>query len=283
MTNTVYDIITDKVCTMLDKGIVPWHQPWKGGDAPRNLSGSQYRGLNIWLLEATRQDHAYKSNVWMTFKQANGLGAHVRKGEHGTAVIFWKMLETKDKDGEKDTFPLLRYFTVFNADQVDGYTPPTTEEGSEFAPILEAENIAANMQNAPRIVNGGRASYSPISDAVTIPPCNDFEDAGSYYSTLFHELTHSTGHASRLGRFSENDTHHPHLKDEIYSKEELIAEMGAAYLCGTANITGTFDNSAAYIASWLQALKNNRTLLVKAASAAQKAADYILNKQTIPA
>jgi antirestriction protein ArdC len=285
----VYEIITEQILDQLKKGTVPWHKPWKGaGEWPKNfVSGKPYRGLNVFVLHL----QGYSSPYWLTFNQAKAKGGHIKKGEKSTMVTFWKKIEAKkkttiDTDGnkvevEKDPYFLLRYYRVFNVEQCEGLKLPEvkSEETLEFTPIETCEQIVAGMPQKPEISHGGgRACYSPSSDKVTMPMQNSFDSEPEYYSTLFHELTHSTGHKSRLDR------------DEIvnlcpfgttnYSKEELVAEMGAAFLCGEAGIeNNTIDNSAAYVANWVQKFEDQPKMVVCAASAAQKAVDFILNKK----
>src|SRR5215472_2072673 len=275
-----YDLVTARIIEALEAGIVPWHRPWKTGPAngPRSLStGKPYQGVNVWVLEATAALRGYESRYWTTFKGAKERGGSVRKGEKGTAIVFWKFIEKTNAEGEKDRIPFLRYFTVFNLDQCDDVAEPTentTFEPEPFEPIAMAERIAAEMPNRPNVNHGGdRAYYSPMLDYVQMPLQVQFETPSAYYSTLFHELTHSTAHASRLNRKNAVANN---FGDESYSREELCAEMGAAFLCGFAGIDVRVSEHASYIGSWLKALKDDRKLVVSAAVAAQKAADYIL-------
>lgn len=286
MSQKVYEIITDRIAKTLEAGTVPWHKPWKvAGQPDCNLvSGKPYRGINVWLTLASTLEFSFTSPYWLTFKQCQGLGGRVKKGEKGTPIVFWNFKEIVEeaKDGNEakvKKIPMARYYTVFNADQCEGlekHIPKPEWEGKPFNPIAEAEKIVAGYQGKPAITEGGaRACYSPSRDTVTMPPRQAFDSPAEWYSTLFHELTHSTGHASRLAREGVVENHF--FGDEAYSKEELIAEMGAAFLSGMAGIeNATVNNSAAYIAHWLKALKNDPKLIIQAASAAQKAADLIL-------
>jgi antirestriction protein ArdC len=282
----VYSIITARITDQLANGTVPWHRPWKSGGpagAPRNLSsGKPYRGVNVFLLSSL----GYTSPYFVTYRQAVERGGHVRKGEHGAPVVFWKWLETTAPEGDgsaADRRAMLRYYTVFNVSQCDGLDAPAVPTmAADVAPIESAERIVAAMLDAPGIVHGGdRACYSPTFDRVAMPARTTFDGPEAYYSTLFHELTHSTGHASRLNR--------PTLMDLCpfgstnYSKEELVAEMGAAYLCAFSGIENrTIDNSAAYIASWLRRLKDDTRLVVHAAAQAQRAVDFIMGTSAVP-
>jgi antirestriction protein ArdC len=276
MSNNVYQIITDKIVAKLEEGAAPWSKPWKvtGAEgAPRNLkSGKAYRGINVFLLSC----QGYESPYWLTFKQAKAKGGSVRKGEKGTQVVFWKWIEKKSTDGdEPERFPILRYYTVFNVEQCDGvdYPKAKAEPVSEFEAIAAAELVVENMRNRPEITHGGdRACYSPTLDVVKMPKREAFKSPAEYYSTLFHELAHSTGHESRVGRpFGSS------FGSEKYGKEELVAEMTAAMVAGHVGIEdATIDNSAAYLASWIKTLKGDPKMAVCAAAQAQKAADYIL-------
>jgi len=273
--STVYQIITEQIIRQLESGVAPWHKPW-ATEMPKNLvSKRAYRGINVFLLASL----GYGSPYWLTYKQAADLGGHVRRGVHGTKVVFWKFdkYETEDADGQTvaKTSALLRYYTVFNLEQCEGINGP--ESGRVVNPIAECERIVAAMPNPPRYEQDARAWYRPSSDSVGMPARNTFESAESYYSTLFHELTHSTGHASRIGR--EGIEKLNTFGSESYSKEELVAEMGAAMLSGVAGIEQrTLANSASYLQSWINVLKADSRMVVFAASQAQKAADYILGK-----
>lgn len=260
------------------EGVVPWRKPWSGV-APANLvTKKPYRGINHLILSCA----PYSSPWWLTYKQAKRLGGHVKKGEKSTIVIFWKFIE-KEKEAEdgtieKATIPLLRYYRVFNAEQCelpDGVVPETNRA---FRDIREAEAIVANMPDKPKMTFGGdRAYYSNMLDLVNVPVKQAFAKEEEFYATLFHELVHSTGNEKRLGR--KELMAGAMFGDCDYSKEELVAELGSAFLCAKAGIDNSIiENSAAYIKSWLAALKNDPKMLVHAAGKAQQAADYILNE-----
>jgi antirestriction protein ArdC len=285
MKKDVYQIVTDQIISQLEAGTVPWRKPWKaenGGNPANFISRKPYRGVNWFMLTFS----PYASPYWLTFKQAQSLGGCVRKGEKGTPIVFWNWVDSKTEkraDGTPKKVPFLKYFTVFNVEQCDGLDIPTwSAPSAEFNPIEEAEKIVAGMPKAPRISHGGaRAFYRPSDDSVTMPPRESFDTEGNYYSVLFHELTHATGHESRLNRKGVVEL--AAFGDETYAKEELIAEMGAAFLCAESGIENTIDTSAAYIAAWLKALKNDAKLVVQAAAQAQKAADFILGVEAIEA
>ena len=279
---TVPEIITESILKQLEQGVAPWRKPWSTS-VPRNLiSKKSYRGLNVFLL-ATQ---GYGSPYWLTFNQAKQLGAHVRQGEKSSMVMFWKIDELVrrkiDADGEpadeKGKSFLLRYYRVFNVEQCDGLKALSGDDRKPVNPIAECEAITDRMPNPPRIEQHSQAFYRPSADMVGMPSRNCFESPEAYYSTLFHELTHSTGHKSRLNRFEENAADHQ-FGSESYSKEELVAEMGAAMLAGTAGIShATLGNSASYLQTWITRLKSDSRLIISAASQAQKAVDHILGK-----
>jgi antirestriction protein ArdC len=279
-----YDLVTARIIEALDAGIVPWHRPWKTGPNAGPMSYSTrkpYSGVNVWVLTATAALRNYDSRYWVTFKSAIDAGGNVRKGEKGTPVVFWKIIEKTDKaTGETERFPLLRYSTVFNLDQCENVAEPETVtefEPEPFTPIEIAERIANAMPTRPNVKHGGdRAYYSPALDYVQMPLTVQFESPEHYYSTLFHELVHSTGHPDRIGRKTLAEP--APFGSADYSREELTAEMGAAYLCGAAGIDVNVEHHASYIASWLKALENDRKMVVSAAGAAQKAADYIIGE-----
>ena len=274
----IYEGITNNIITALDKGTIPWHKPWIGGSPANYTSDKAYRGINVLQLEVAQLGAGYESNHWLTFKQAKNAGGSVKAGEKGTPIIFWKFFtkETKDEvSGEmvKESIPMARGYTVFNTLQCSGIKAKE-KPGGVIDSIEAAECLVSGFGGPPGITHaGGRAFYSPGSDSVTMPVRNSFDSSESYYSTLFHELTHSTGHATRLDRNLKNK-----FGDDKYSNEELIAELGAAFLMGLTGgelIAKTLDNSAAYIAHWRSKLSEDSGLIVKASSAAQKAADYI--------
>lgn len=273
-----YEVINDRIIELLNQGVIPWRKPWTGGEEPMNmLSKKAYRGINVFLLSCS----GFGSRYWMSYKQAAEKGGQVRKGEKGFPVIFWKWQEREKENGEKQMFPILRYYTVFNLEQIDGIKAPLEGNGElkEFCSLGEAEKIVNGMPNKPVIEHSGfRACYVPSMDQIKMPIPEVFHGEEEYYQTLFHEMVHSTGHESRLNRRPSTEIRM--FGDREYSQEELVAEMGAAFLCGECGVLqSTIENSAAYIASWLTVLKNNKKILVNAAAQAQKAADYILRKE----
>ena len=279
MSLKAYAIITDRIVVQLEAGVVPWRKPWHGkAGIPKNLaSGKEYRGVNVFLLHCL----AYESPYFLTFKQAKQRGGHVWKGEKGCPVVFWKWLDVEEQEsGEPKRVPLLRYYIVFNVVQCEGVEAPALDVPErEHTPVEAAERIVTAMPKRPAIRHGhSGASYSPVQDIVKMPRPEVFESEEAYYSTLFHELTHSTGHASRLDRKLDCDL--AAFGSPDYSREELVAEMGAAFLCGKVGILDRrLDQSAAYIDGWLRRLRNDRRLVVTAAAQAQRAADYILDRR----
>jgi antirestriction protein ArdC len=269
----VYERITERMIDLLSQGTIPWRKPWNVQRGfPRNLvSKKPYRGVNVLMLHAMH----YESPYWLTFHQAQQLGGNVRKGEKSCPVIFGQRKEAEDEiTGEKTHYTVLRLYNVFNVSQCEGLKniPSPAETVTTTAPAA----IVANMPQRPEIKHGmAKAFYSPAGDFVGIPNRERFTSEDEYFSVLFHELTHSTGSEKRLNRPTITEANS--FGSEEYSKEELIAEMGSAFLCGQAGIAErTLSNSAAYLQNWLEALKNDRKLIVQAAAQAQKAADFIL-------
>lgn len=280
MKNVVYDYVTERILGLLDKGEVPWHKPWDAdSEAPRNfVSKKPYRGINTFLLSFS----GFSSPYWLTMNQCRAKGGKVKKGSKSHMIVFYQTLEYADKtDKDKiNKIPFLRYFNVFNVEQCEGLTLPESKKVErEFVPIEEAARIVREMPLRPTINHGGnRACYSAILDTISMPMQNTFDKPQEYYCTVFHELAHSTGHESRLKRF-EKASPASMFGSESYSKEELVAEMTAAFLCATIGIeNSTIDNSAAYIQQWRNRISADPKLVVQAANQAQKAADYILNK-----
>ncbi len=271
MSAIIYQMVTDRIIALLEAGVVPWRKPWISGAAVSWRTQKPYRGINAIMLDP---------GEYATFKQIKEAGGRVKDGAKGHIVVFWKWIEVEDEEsGEKEKVPFLRYYKVFNImSQCEGLESRRDVEAFEHDPIEEAEQIVRDFIDKPDIVYApGRAVYRPLRDEVSVPPLMDYKIAEEYYSTLFHELVHSTGHAKRLNRKGVTDI--VAFGDENYSKEELIAEIGAAMLCGVAGIdNSTIENSASYLQGWLRELRNDPKLMVMAAAGAQKAADYILGR-----
>lgn len=266
--------ITNRIINDLEAGKLPWDKPWMSS-LPMNLCTKKpYRGVNVLVLMSEAAAHGYKSQYWLTYKQAVELGGTVRKGERGTHVVFNQpfIKETEKEDGEttERKLWLMRYYTVFNADQVDGIEKAVekfVEEELEEIPDAE-KTIKATKA---RIEFGGdRACYTPTLDYILMPPKNKFKSQVGYYGTVFHELVHWTGHEKRLKRDVMNS-----FGSEKYAEEELVAEMGAAFICAAHKIKYTAMH-AAYVANWLKVLKDDKRAIFKAAGLAQKAMDFIL-------
>lgn len=279
---SVYEIVTESIIKQLESGVVPWKRPWVT-EFPKSLrSLKEYRGLNVLMLAS----QGYSSPYWLTLNQANSLGGKIRKGEHSTLVTFWKRSPYTKRDvetGEEERRNgfLLRYYRVFNVEQTEGIA---AKLGLSSAPVKripdidQCERILSQMPRKPSITMSSMAWYKPFTDVVGLPPRDTFDSAESYYATSFHELSHSTGHPSRLGRF-DGAANPTHFGSDSYSKEELIAELSSAFLCGIAGISpSTLGQSASYLQSWIGRLRGDSRLLVSAASAAQKSADFILGK-----
>jgi antirestriction protein ArdC len=276
----VYEIITDRIIKQLESGVAPWRKPWSAKLPVNLMSQKPYRGLNVLTLAS----QGYPSRFWLTFNQANKLGGKIRKGEKSSPVIYWNIGEEREyttRDGQTRTSKpfLLRYSNVFNLSQTEGInlTASALQEARTNNPIEDCEQIVATMPNRPAFEQSDKAWYAPGRDVVGMPSIGLFRSSEEYYSTFFHELTHSTGHASRIGRDGFESIQS--FGSESYCREELVAEMGAAMLCGVTGIENrTIKNSVAYLRTWIERLKSDSRLIVTAASAAQKAADYILGK-----
>ncbi len=282
----LYQTVTERILASLKAGFIPWEKPWNspgwtGNAFPRNfLTGKPYRGINVFLLWAS----PYSSPFWLTFKQAQALKGTVRKGEKGTPIVFYKPLhgspkEEEAKDDRNRAAFVFCSYTVFNVEQCNDLTLPIIEpsptscsDGEETCEAMVngwANHPALHLQNETEC----RAYYHPSTDSVHLPTRSRFVDGAHYYSTLFHELVHSTGHPSRLNR-----TFGTRFGDELYTKEELLAEMGAAFLCAHAGIANdhTDRNTTAYLQNWISKLEEDHRLIVHAAANAQKAVDLIL-------
>jgi antirestriction protein ArdC len=278
----VFEIVTEQILSHLDKGIIPWKKPWSTKiRLPRNMvTGKKYRGINVWLLLAS----SYASPYWLTFNQARNLGGTIKKGEKSSIVVYWNFKEVDELnentgDIEHKKIPFLKYYRVFNVQQCEGITFPDQPDEDKAGSREEAEALVNGYLGSPEIRHGfARASYNPGEDLVKMPNKPDFVNTEEYYSTLFHELVHSTGHASRLNR--ETMMTPVAFGSKNYAREELIAEMGAAYLCGISEIgQATIENSAAYIQGWRDTISKDSKLVVLAAAQAQKAVSHIIGQE----
>lgn len=275
----IYQTVTDRILAQLKSGTVPWRKTWNTG-LPKSLtSGKEYRGINILILGTTM----HTSKYWVTYREAIRHGGYVRKGERAAPVIYWKwrtpeeMQKQRAKTKRDDVAPCVPFVSaVFNLDQVEGVSRPEDDAPSNPAKGLEsAAAVYDPMPDKPAIRHSStfNPAYSRLTDDVLMPHQNQFENKAEYHATLFHELVHSTGHAKRLNRFKETDGEF----EKRYSFEELVAEFGAAFLCGFAGIqnSGTEALQAGYIENWSEVFERDNRVLLRAASAAQKAVDYI--------
>ena len=253
----IYEMITNKIVDKMKTGQVPWRKPWKF-QPPRNLvSKRRYHGINLLLLTLNEYDSPY----YVTFHQAKQLGGSIKKGEHGTPVVFWKLLETLEKatKGEEErskVIPYLQYSTVFNLSQTEGIQAPK-DVPQPLVPLAVCEQIIEDFTDKPETIHTllPRAYYQPATDRVHMPRKTSFANIEAYYATLFHEYIHATGHEKRLNRHAQENTNFD-FGSKDYSREELIAELGSAFLCAEARIDNSvIDNNTAYLASWLKGVR----------------------------
>lgn len=288
--NDVYSIITDRIIQQLNQGVIPWKQSWATVGPPANLISKQhYRGINSFLLACAK----FSSPWFLTFKQCSQLGGTIKKGESGLPVIYWKVSyktpsgalipSSQVSPADKLIFTpvyLLRYYKVWNVlqcDNISGKVPVHSQ--TIHIPVPEAEQIVSGYRSSPPIIHGGsQAYYAPLTDYIQMPNPSDFFIPQHYYATLFHEMIHSTGHKSRLSRSCVTDRTVTFASVE-YSKEELIAEIGACYLLNHAgfNSDNFIPDSAAYINTWIKKLQSDPKLIIAASAKAQQASDFILN------
>lgn len=269
-----YQEVTNRIVAAIDAGTPPWVRPWSVSDQrPKNAStGRLYRGINALLLGLEAQARGYTANAWLTYRQAAALNAQVRGGERGTSVVLYKLHEVEEKaEGEKRVIPLLRSFTVFNVAQIDGLPQPAPSPppARPWDPHLEAE-LLLSSSGADIRAGSEMAYYHPAKDAIYLPDKDAFADQGAYYSTALHELTHWTGHATRCNRDLSG-----RFGNDAYAMEELIAEMGSAFLCAHCRLDGRLQH-AAYLHAWLQVLKADKRAIFTASAKAQQAADLLL-------
>ncbi len=273
----IFTTITERIIAALEQGNIPWHKPWTCGSSGcvSYNTGKPYSLLNHILLDGI-------SGEYITFRQCSLAGGHVRIGEKSKMVVFWKPYEKVDTEtGEVEQHFYLRYFNVFHLSQCEGVSPRWTVSApaSNLQPDIAADAIVQDYINRSgvrlTVTQSDKAFYRPNTDEVVVPQLSQYQKVEEFYSTEFHELVHSTGHHSRLNRISDVAAFGSHE----YSREELCAELGAAFLvnhCGLET-TSSFRNSAGYIQGWLSALKNDKHLIIAAAGAAEKAVSLILN------
>lgn len=282
----VYGMVTDRILEEMEKGIIPWKKPWVGASgAISHTTGKAYSLLNQLLLG--------KPGEWLTFNQVSKEGGKVKKGEKSRFVVFWKWLKKEtdvlDENGKPviEEIPYLKYFNVFHVDQCEGIKPRYNKPVSAFDADEKAQSVLDDYiaREGIKMGTGNESYYRPSEDLIVLPPMARFEKLAEYYSTAFHEAVHSTGAAKRLSR--DGVTGKIRFGSEDYSKEELVAELGASMLVNHVGLEtdSSFANNVAYLAGWLEALKNDKRLIVSAAGKAEKAAKYILNEkdEEIPA
>lgn len=274
----IYAEITSRIISQMENGMIPWRKPWtSGGYAVSYATGKRYSLLNQMLLN--------KPGEYLTFNECRKAGGYVRKGEKAHMIVFWKFLEQEDEEtGEIKQIPFLRYYNVFHISQCEGLKPKYAEPLPQTASADEAAEslICAYLQSSGVKLNceeGDRAFYQPSTDTVVLPLLAQFKETAEYYSTTFHELVHSTGHKSRLNRLEKT----AFFGSAAYSKEELIAEIGASALINHIGLetTKSFRNNAAYIQSWLKVLRNDPKFIVSAAGKAEKAVSLILGEKNV--
>lgn len=277
----VVERVTAEALRQLEEGRAPWHKPWTTtGVLPTSLgTGKVYRGYNYFLLSVLGETMP-GPNLWLTYRQAQKMGGHVKKGEKATHIVFWQILKRRDKaTGEDVTIPLLKTYAVFHVSQTENVTIPEKY-------LIEREPVTVNdavttvldgYADGPSVhhMPSEDAYYSPDLDCVVMPTREQFTTEGGYVDTLFHELAHSTGHHSRLNRFPRSGSP-ARFGGEDYAKEELVAEMAAAMLAGHVGLKADVTRNASYIAGWLRVLKDQPEMLVSAAGMAQRAVDRIL-------
>ena len=288
----IYTRITAKIVASLEAGVRPWMKPWSGENAtaritrPLRHNGTPYSGINILMLWAASVEYGFNSPSWMTFKQALDLNAHVRKGEKGSLVVYANTFTRTEEDAEgqevEREIPFLKGYTVFNVEQIEGlpehfYVKPEPK----FTAVERIDHAEAFFAatHADIRYRGGRAYYAQEADYIQMPPIESFRDAGSFYATLAHETTHWTKHPSRI----ERDFGRKSWGDEGYAREELVAELGAAFLCADLELTPEVrEDHASYLATWLTVLKNDHRAIFQAAAHAQRAVDFLHKHQLEP-
>ena len=271
----IYAEITNHLTAEMERGIIPWRKPWMAaGRAVSHTTGKPYSLLNQMLLG--------KPGEYLTYRQVQQEGGYVRKGEKAHMVVFWKWIDREDEEtGEVKQIPFLRYYSVFHIDQCEGIAarfPVKLARGASADDAAEGivKGYVTRCGVHLEYIEGDRAFYQPNADRIVLPLRAQFTGTAEYYGTAFHEMVHSTGHASRLNRLDAT----AYFGNEQYSKEELVAEIGSAALVNRAGLetSESFRNSAAYIQNWLQVLRNDKRFIVSAAGKAEKAVALILGE-----
>ena len=275
----VYQEVTDQIVNAMEAGTPPWRKPWTGDSAgfvmPKRANGEMYKGINVLMLWMMAEQRGYTSETWFTYRQASEAGGQVRKGEKSTTVIYYNTVKAEDEHGEEKTIPFAKAYRVFNADQIEGLPAEFYQKQSEprdLGTVADPELETFFVSTGAKIVTSDKpeAYFSPADDLIHMPPIETFYSANEYYGVLSHEGIHWTGSEKRLARIEKFQ------KKAGYAFEELIAEIGSCMLCAQIGVIPQFDQSAAYIEGWLKALKDDKRFIFKAASAAQKATDYLL-------
>ena len=285
----IYSRVTARILAELEKGVRPWIKPWSVEHAasritrPLRHNGIPYRGVNVLLLWGESLEKGYAAPLWMTYKQSQELGAQVRKGEHGSLVVFadrFTKTDTNDQgEAIEHAIPFMKGYTVFNVEQIEGLPAHFYAQPVDPLPLSERIEHADSFVTATGAAihhGGNQAFYAPSRDMIQLPPFEAFKDKDSYYSTVLHELTHWTRHDTRLAR----DFGRQRFGNEGYAREELVAELGSAFLCADLGITPDIrDDHAAYLGHWLKILQNDKRAIFSAAAHAQRAADFIQQLQ----
>ncbi|WP_170565799.1 ArdC family protein [Ruegeria atlantica] len=274
----IYQHVTDQIIAAIEAGTPPWRQPWTGSAGglvfPLRSNDEPYRGINVLMLWLAAEVNGYTSAHWFTYRQAQEMGGQVRKGEKSSQVVKYGTFERENDSGDPEQIPYARAYRVFNADQIDDlperfYIKPEDQRdmGTTAEPGLQAffEATGARIKTSDQ----PRAFYSVTEDYIHMPPVGTFHSAEDYFGTLAHEAVHCTGHKSRLDRFKVG------MAKQDRAQEELVAEIGSAMVCARLGLVPDFEQNAAYVESWLKALKEDKRAIFKAASAAQKAADFL--------
>lgn len=261
----LYTRINNQILNKLNEGVIPWKKSWNEGVPANYISKRAYHGINF--LSLSTNDFA--SPYYLTFYQCKQRGGSIKKGEKSSMIIYYKLIELDEEENHSRSVPFIRYSNVFNLTQTD-----LDDLDNESPKLMGCEAIIANMKHKPIIKNNiSRSYYSPIEDYISLPKISDFDTSEEYYSSLFHELIHATGHGSRVNRTSLTE-----FDDESYSYEELVAEIGSSYLSALCGISPqVVENQAGYIQGWMKLSGEKELLFPKAAAEAQKAVRYILS------
>jgi antirestriction protein ArdC len=272
----IYEKVNALVLTDLESGVAPWRVPYKWGVPTIGTnksvnSGESYTGANAFFTYLVALLRGYESNLWGTFKAWSGKGRYVCKGEKGTPIIYFQMIDVKSEGEEPKKIPMARYYIAFNECQLEDYVSSNQDEIKTFP---KAEDVIKGSKVSEIEIMRGFPAYSPKEDFIFMPPKDSFKTTESYYATLFHEYAHATGHGTRLNRYSL--TKLSHFGSHDYSKEELVAELTSAYLMAHCGLVAELDQSSAYIENWFKVLKKDPSMFVSASSSAQKAFEYIV-------